>query len=63
MVLSTFIYGILGLGIMIAGFIILDIAIPYDFRKEIFEEKNPAVGIMAAGLFVALAIIIRSAIL
>ncbi|MFW6306717.1 MAG: DUF350 domain-containing protein, partial [Bacillota bacterium] len=35
---------------------------PYDFAEEI-KEKNPAIGAVIAGIFIAVAIIIRASII
>jgi putative membrane protein len=55
-------YGLIGIIILIVGSLIIDWLIPYNFHKEIFEKKNPAVGALVAGIFIGLAIIIRSVI-
>ncbi|MDR3231738.1 MAG: DUF350 domain-containing protein [Synergistaceae bacterium] len=60
--MEAFLYGILSICLLIAGFFVLDFVIPCDFFKEIFEEKNPAVGVLVAGLFIAMGVIIRSAV-
>lgn len=62
-ILEVFLYGVLSSCLLIAGFFLLDFVIPCDFRKEIFEENNKAVGTLVAGLFIAMGIIIRSAVI
>lgn len=62
-ILSSIFYGLLGIVLLILGCIIINWTIPYDFKKEIFEEKNPAAGAFIAGIFIGLAIIIRSVII
>lgn len=62
-ILNTFLYGLLAIALLLAGCFIMDVIIPYDFRKEIFEEKNSAVGALVAGIFIAMGIIIRSAVI
>jgi uncharacterized membrane protein YjfL (UPF0719 family) len=58
---STIIYAILALVLMFVGYKIFDIITPYKFAEEI-KEKNPAVGAVIAGIFIAVAIIIKAAI-
>ena len=49
-----------GFCMMICTFII-DLFVPYDFPKEI-KEKNTAAGFIMAGIYIAVAIIIRTII-
>mgnify|MGYP000345755888 FL=1 len=61
-VLQTLLYGGLGLILMLASMFIFDLAVPYDFKKEL-KEKNVASGFMIAGIFISVAIIIRTVIM
>ena len=61
-VLEKLLYGGLGLILMLVSVFIFDLAVPYDFNKEL-EEKNVGAGFMMAGLFIAVAIIVRTVIL
>jgi putative membrane protein len=63
LMLEAFLYGLLSIVLLIAGFFVVDWVIPCDFRKEIFEEKNTAVGALVGGLFIAIGIVIRSAVI
>ena len=47
---------------MLASMFIFDLAVPYDFKKEL-KEKNVASGFMIAGIFISVAIIIRTVIM
>ena len=60
-VLETLVYGAFGLFCMMICTFIIDLFVPYDFPKEI-KEKNPAAGFMMAGIYIAVAIIIRTVI-
>ncbi|MDR2179235.1 MAG: DUF350 domain-containing protein [Synergistaceae bacterium] len=62
-ILEAFLYGLLSIVLLIAGFFVIDWVIPCDFRKEIFEEKNTAVGALVGGLFIAIGIVIRSSMI
>ena len=59
--LETLAYGGLGIILMLAGMYIFDLAVPYDFNKEL-KEKNVAARFIIAGIFIAIAIIIRTVI-
>ncbi|MTI68546.1 MAG: DUF350 domain-containing protein [Firmicutes bacterium] len=58
---STIIYAILGLCLMFIGYKFFDLITPYNFSEEI-KEKNPAIGAVIAGIFIATAIIIKASI-
>ena len=47
---------------MIVSICVFDIAVPYDFKREL-KEKNVATGFMMAGIFIAVAIIVRTVIM
>lgn len=60
-IISTIVYGVLALILMFVGYKFFDAITPYDFAEEI-KEKNPAIGAVIAGIFIAVAIIIYAAI-
>ena len=60
-VLETIIYGVIGLFGMLICTYIVDLFVPYDFPKEI-KEKNTAAGFIIAGIYIGVAIIIRTVI-
>ena len=60
-VLETIIYGVIGLlGMLICTYIV-DLFVPYDFPKE-KKKKNTAAGFIIAGIYIGVAIIIRTVI-
>ncbi|MEE1219494.1 MAG: DUF350 domain-containing protein [Ruminococcus sp.] len=61
-VLETLLYGGLGLVLMLVGMFVFDLTVPYDFNKEL-KEKNVGAGFMIAGLFISVAIIVRTVIM
>ena len=63
LILEAFLYGVISIFLLMLGYYLLDFIIPCDFYKEIFEEKNEAVGVLLGGLFVAMGLIIRSAVI
>jgi len=60
-ILETIIYGAVGLFCMMICTFIIDLFVPYDFPKEI-KEKNTAAGFLMAGIYIGVAIIIRTII-
>jgi putative membrane protein len=63
LMLEAFLYGLLSIVLLIVGFFVVDVVIPCDFRKELFEEKNTAAGALVGGLFIAIGIVIRSTVI
>ncbi len=61
-IVGTILYGGLGLILMLVSMFLFDLAVPYDFNKEL-KEKNVAAGFMIAGIFISVAIIIRTVIM
>lgn len=60
-VLQTLLYGGIGIVLMIVSMFLFDLVVPYDFNKEL-KEKNVSAGFIIAGIFIAVAIIIRTVI-
>jgi hypothetical protein len=59
--LEVIIFGALGLVILVVGYRVLDMATPFDLNKEIAEDDNVAAGALAAGMLIAMAIVIHAA--
>lgn len=59
--ISTIVYALLSLILMLVGYKFFDFITPYNFAEEI-KEKNPAIGAVIAGIFIATAIIIKAAL-
>jgi uncharacterized membrane protein YjfL (UPF0719 family) len=60
--LSSIVYALLGMALLMVGYKVFDIVNRIDFTKEI-GNNNVAVGVMVAGFFIALAIVIAAAII
>lgn len=58
---ATIIYAILSILLMFVGYKFFDLITPFNFAEEI-KEKNPAVGVIIAGIFISTAIIIKAAL-
>lgn len=62
-ILNSLLYAFLGISILAVSFILLEILTPrHNLRKEILENKNVALAILAGFFMLAVAIIIASAI-
>jgi uncharacterized membrane protein YjfL (UPF0719 family) len=57
------IYAVLGVLLMAAGFWIFDLLTPGSLQKEIFVHRNVAAGVLAAGVMVAIGIVIYASFL
>ncbi|HEY5562826.1 MAG TPA: DUF350 domain-containing protein [Clostridiaceae bacterium] len=53
----SILFGVVGIFVLALGYIIFDKLIPLDFNKEL-EKGNLAVGILIAGLLIAIALIV-----
>jgi putative membrane protein len=61
--INSIVYSFLGIGILAITFILFEVLTPkHNLRKEILENKNVALAILAGFFMVAVAIIIASAI-
>lgn len=61
-ILDTIIYAGVGMVLMFVCIYIFDLLVPYDFDKEL-KEKNVAAGYIIAGIYISIAIIIRTVII
>jgi len=55
---STIIYCILGFAMLGVGYMIFEFITPYDFDRQITEDKNMPLGIIAASVIIAVALIV-----
>lgn len=60
--LAAVIYAVLGIAIFVLAFLLLDRMTPASLWKEIIDEHNTALAIMAAGLSIGMSIVIAAAI-
>jgi uncharacterized membrane protein YjfL (UPF0719 family) len=61
-ILSSIIYSVIGIGILVITYVVFEIIAPEDLRKEIIEKKNTALAIVSGSFILAIAIIIATAI-
>jgi putative membrane protein len=60
--LATAIFGLVGIALMLGGFKLFDLMTPkIDLEKELGENKNVAVAIVAASVIIGIAIIVSAA--
>ncbi len=62
-ILSTIFYTFLGLGLLVACWLVIEWLTPISLRKEIEDDQNTALAILIGSLFLSLAIIIAAVIL
>ena len=61
-ILSTVIYGVMGIMLSILGYKVYDLITPFSLTKELEEDQNVAVGIVVAGIIIGVSIIVAAAI-
>jgi uncharacterized membrane protein YjfL (UPF0719 family) len=61
-VFGTVLYAVIGVIVLWLAFLIIDKITPYDLWKEICEERNMALAIVVAGMFVAIGLIVAAAV-
>jgi uncharacterized membrane protein YjfL (UPF0719 family) len=60
---AVLIYGVIGIGMLILGFIVFDKVLPkLDFQVELGEKRNYALAIVLAAFLISVTVIIRGAI-
>ncbi|WP_396267241.1 DUF350 domain-containing protein [Ideonella sp.] len=61
-ILGSVLYAVIGVVVLWVSFVIIDKLTPYKLWEEIVEHKNVALGIMVAGMFIAIGQIVAAAI-
>jgi uncharacterized membrane protein YjfL (UPF0719 family) len=59
-VLASIVFGLVGIVLAIVGFKLFDIVTPFNLEKEMCENKNIAVGILAAAIVLGICHIIAA---
>lgn len=59
---ATLAYAVIGMVILVLGFIIWDRLTPIDLWKEICEKQNLAIAVLAGCMAIGLSIIIAAAV-
>ena len=55
-------FGLSGIVLLIVGYYLWELITPYNLRREIHENKNMAVAVVAGALFIGMGIVIAAAI-
>ena len=62
-IINSVMYSFLGIAILVVAFLVVELLTPkHNLRKEILENKNMALAVLAGFFMLAMAIIIASAI-
>ncbi|GAB5536969.1 MAG: hypothetical protein Rubg2KO_32180 [Rubricoccaceae bacterium] len=61
--LSTVVYGAIGILITLAGYFVFDKVAGLNLKHELVEDQNTAMGIMLAGVFIGLSIVVAAVML
>lgn len=61
-IVSTVVYGVIGILLCILGYWAFDRLARLDLKSELVEDQNIALGIVLAGVFVGIAIVVAAAI-
>lgn len=62
LILGSVVYTLLGLLLMVVSVMMVNSVFKLDLKKEILVEHNVASGIVLAGIFISIALIVASAI-
>lgn len=62
-ILSTLLYGCVGILMCVLGYVVFDKVAGLNLRHELVEDQNVAVGVMLAGAFIGIGIVIASVML
>lgn len=61
--LSTLLYGAVGVLMCVVGYLVFDKVVGLNIKHELVEDQNVAVGIMLAGAFIGIAIVVAAVML
>jgi hypothetical protein len=62
-ILTSIVYGLLGLILLLIGYYLYEIITPWSVKDELITHRNPAVGMVVAAFIVGMAIVIAAAII
>ena len=60
--IGSVVYSLIGLALVIIGFVIVDKITPYNLWKELIENRNQPLATVVAAFTIAIAIIVAAAI-
>ena len=62
-ILSTVVYGLIGIVLCVAGYFAFDKIAGLSLKHELVEDQNVAIGIMLAGVFIGIALVVAAVML
>lgn len=62
MVLDITLIGVTGIVLLILGYYIWELVTPYNLRRELQDNKNVAVAVVAAAFIIGMAIVVAAAL-
>ncbi len=63
LIISTILYGAIGIVLCVAGYFAFDKIAGLSLQHELVEDQNVAIGIMLAGVFIGIAIVVAAVML
>jgi putative membrane protein len=60
--IGSILYSVIGIILMIVGFVVVDKITPYDLWKELIENRNQPLATVVAAFTIAIAIIVAASI-
>ncbi|MCX7606083.1 MAG: DUF350 domain-containing protein [Bacteroidia bacterium] len=57
-IVATFLYGLIGIFLMLLGYKLFDWMTPFSLSKQLLEEENIAVAIVVAAILIGIALIV-----
>ncbi len=61
-IIGSILYSVIGIVLVVVGFIIVDRMTPYDLWKELIENRNQPLATVVAAFCLAIALIVAAAI-
>jgi uncharacterized membrane protein YjfL (UPF0719 family) len=61
-VVATILYFLVGMGVLVVGFIMVDVLTPGKLRQMVFVDRRPNAVVIASAMYLALTIVIITAI-
>ena len=61
-VVAAILYFLVGIGVLVAGFLMVDVLTPGNLRRLVFVERRPNAVAVASGMYAALAAVVVTAI-
>ena len=61
--LTSVVYGLLGLTLLLIGYYLYEIVTPFSVKEELVTHRNAAVGMVVAAFILGMAIVIAAAII